>query len=424
MRKNIFIGFTEIAGWGVGLREGFRRCGRTADFYCSIKHPFSYDKNTNFVSRFLQWYYDFIVLRLNNKFIRRLFQLILELVKIPFLMYCLFRYETFYFISHRTILYGMLDLPILKFFNKTIIILECGSEIRPPYISGDLIMKFTLDGLVKYTRNQKKKAMFLERYVDYIVSNPPMAIFHQKNCLLIYHLGMAHYFPDYILQNTIKNKTQITILHAPSNSCIKGTDNIRAIIEDLKKEGFDIEYIELQGCSHFEVIDMLHKCDFVVDQMYSDTPMAGFAFEAAYYGKPAVVGGEYARYVKYDVSKDVLPPSEFVVPGQVKMAIRKLISDREYRLELGKRAYDYVHKNWGLEYSSKKFLRLADGDVPDEWWFSPDATKFVYGGFMEEDKIKFVIKQIINKYGIENLYVNDKPNILSEYKSLVSNLGE
>ena len=424
MKKNIFIGFTEIAGWGVGMREGFRRCGRSADFYCSIKHPFANDKNINFISRFLQWYYDVIVLRLNNNFLRRLFQLILELVKIPFLIYCLFKYETFYFISHRTILYKMLDLPVLKFFNKTIIILECGSEIRPPYISGNLIMQHSLDDLVKYTNKQKKKAVFIEKYVDYIVSIPSMALFHQKKCLLLYYLGMTHYFEDYASKNVMEKKNSVTILHAPSNSSIKGTSCIRQLIKELKQEGFDIEYIEVQGCPHSDVIDMIHKCDFIVDQMYSDTPMAGFAFEAAYYGKPAVVGGEYACYVNYDVPEDILPPSEFVVPGQVKMAIRKLICDKEYRLELGKRAYNYAHTKWGLEHSSKNFLKLADGDVPDKWWFYPGDTRFVFGGFMEDEKIKSVIRTIIKEYGVEKLCVNDKPDIVSEYMKLVKGLGE
>jgi len=39
------------------------------------------------------------------------------------------------------------------------------------------------------------------------------------------------------------------------------------------------------------VLEELGKCDFVIDQAFADYGMAGFATEAAWFGKTAVVGG-------------------------------------------------------------------------------------------------------------------------------------
>ena len=46
------------------------------------------------------------------------------------------------------------------------------------------------------------------------------------------------------------------------------------------------------------VLEKMAMSDIVVDQVYCDTPMAGFATEAAINGVPVVVGGYYADVYK------------------------------------------------------------------------------------------------------------------------------
>ena len=83
----------------------------------------------------------------------------------------------------------------------------------------------------------------------------------------------------------------IRILHSPSSPEVKGTYLIRQAINALKAKGYPIDYVEIMGKPNTVVIAELEKCDFIVDQLYSDTPMSGFATEAAFFGKTAVVGG-------------------------------------------------------------------------------------------------------------------------------------
>ena len=79
----------------------------------------------------------------------------------------------------------------------------------------------------------------------------------------------------------IKTKKKFRILHAPSNPNFKGTEEIRDTIKCLKNENIDFEYIEITNASNEKVLAELNACDLVIDQLYSDTPMATLAAEAA-----------------------------------------------------------------------------------------------------------------------------------------------
>ena len=54
-------------------------------------------------------------------------------------------------------------------------------------------------------------------------------------------------------------------------------------------EGLPLEYVEIVGQPNDIVLAEIARSAFVIDQLYSDTPMAGFAAEAARLGKPAIV---------------------------------------------------------------------------------------------------------------------------------------
>src|SRR6185295_19709065 len=123
----------------------------------------------------------------------------------------------------------------------------------------------------------------------------------------------------------------LRILHAPSLPAAKGTPQIRMVIDKLHERGFEFEYIEVIGKPHGEVIRELAACDFVIDQIYSDTPMPGFATEAAFMAKPAIVGGYGLKTLDSILPADQIPPSFVCHPSELEQAVEKLIVDPEYR---------------------------------------------------------------------------------------------
>ena len=70
---------------------------------------------------------------------------------------------------------------------------------------------------------------------------------------------------------------------------------------------------------------------FEIDQVYCDTPMAGFATEAAWFGKPAVVGGYGFDYLKTYVPEGMWPPSKTCHPDKIENAIESLIVNKVER---------------------------------------------------------------------------------------------
>ena len=185
-------------------------------------------------------------------------------------------------------------------------------------------------------------------------------------------------------RNKTKTKGDITILHSPSDPIAKGSDRIRAAIFELVQRGYSINFVEISGKPHAEVIKELRECDFVVDQVYSDTPMAGFVTEAAWFGKPAVVGGYYKEYILNDYPLEHIPPSLYCHPDEITSAIERLIVDEEYRLELGRLAQGFVRTKWTSGLIARRYLQIIEGDAPEEFMFDPGRIHYVQGSGMPE----------------------------------------
>lgn len=422
--ERIFIGLEEIAGLGAYLVKGFREIGYDSKFYTVVPHPFDYgNEEAGFwvtsLQKYIQW-----SSKIHNNFLHRFFWYGKEILLSVFLIYALLRFDVFIFLYTHTFLYKQLDLPILKFFKKKIIMIECGADVRPNYLDlglysdGDLKKIIGSKNIIGSTLWKKEKIVWMEKWVDHFISIRPMSIFHHRPVICSWAVGIPKVIHT---EPCVRNPDHggVTILHAPSNPFAKGTPIIRHLIEELKNENYNINYIELQGQPNHVVMQTLKECDFVIDQLYSDTPMAGFAAEAAFYGKPALVGGEYAEYIYDEVPASLIPPSEYVPIRELKKSAVRLIEDKEYRECLGKRAKDFVEKNWNTRIVAEKFIRIIHDDVPTEWMLDTEDLQYLYGAGAPVEKHKDTIRKIIREYGISALCVDDKPNIKKAYMKLM-----
>ena len=57
----------------------------------------------------------------------------------------------------------------------------------------------------------------------------------------------------------------VTIVHAPNHRGVKGTEFIVAAVETLKRKGYDIEFVLLEGRPNEEVLDWMRRADICVD---------------------------------------------------------------------------------------------------------------------------------------------------------------
>ncbi len=267
-----------------------------------------------------------------------------------------------------------------------------------------------IEKIYKRTLNTKKDVVKISKYADYIIDAPSSGIFHEQKIINWFCVGIPQ--KQDVLTTSSQN-TITTILHSPSNPAAKGTDVIRQAIKELKLEGYEFKYIEMINRTNQQVLDAICEAEFIIDQLYSDTPMAAFATEAAFYGKPAIVGGYEIEKINAMLPAEKRPPSYLIYPSkeELKKAIIKLIEDKEFRQNLGKQAQEFVHKNWNAKHVAENYLRIINNDIPEEWYISPYKIDFIYGCCIEDVRRRSLISEYIQKYGKESLCLSDKKDI-------------
>lgn len=408
-KPRILLSIWETAGYFTNLERGFLELGYQAKTAFVRHHPFGYktEKNIPLLQKLLLW---------NSK---ALFANISIIFRIPFFIFyrffllplffiqCLFTYDVFVFGYRRTFLPSLLDLPILKFFGKKIIFVFHGSDSRPAYLNGAL-PNFQLSKVYRRTKIIKKELLTVGKYADHIVEAPATTLFYETKVINIFLVGTAR---KHNIPATTRTNSAITILHSPSNPIAKGTPIIREAIVELKAEGYQFEYIEMINRTNKQVLDAISNADFVIDQLYSDIPMAVFAAEAASYGKPAIIGGYEIDKIKTLLPDQSMPPAYHVQPSKdaLKKAIIHLLEDADFRLELGKAAQNFIEHNWTASKVAQRFVQLIHNDVPKEWYLDPYQLDFVYGCCISDEARKILIQQYIEAYGIQALYLSDKP---------------
>lgn len=429
MKKKIFIGTIEIAGYYKNLSRGFQENHVKCDFVSYTLNKMSYDGDTKY-PKLLKLYKK--LAPFNNKSVvtKILFNFSKILVFI-WVLKTLINYDIFIFGFGRSLLPNNIDLPILKLFGKTVIVnLGHGSEIRPPYLNGAITKTIhktlTIDGLYNLTKIKKHKASYIEKYADYIIGAPySSSQFLSKRFINWFALGIP-FAIDYKTKcinkytNILDEPNKVRILHSPSDPIAKGTGIIRDTLEALRKKDYDFEYIEITNAPNIKVLEELEKCDFVIDEIYSDTPMAGLATEAAWYYKPTIVTGYGLKKLNDYVPKGMFPPSISVEPQDLELAITKLIDDKDFRKDVGKKAQKFVLEKWNRKLVANRYLKIVENQIPKEWWIDPTDINYIWGWGQSKQKTIDSIKLLLDNFGENCLELNHKPLLKNAILNMVN----
>ena len=420
--RRIFIGPHEIAGYYAALSEGFRMNGVECDYILYEDHPFRHNyTQKRLLSRTIQ------LLRRKRKSCRSfalivLLKLTIGLLQFLLLIIAIFRYDTF-ILSFGVTLFPKIDLPLLRLFGKNIIVnLGHGSEARPSFIDGGYQSKDGdyphLSKIYSYNIRNYKNVQRCFKYAHFIIGSPfSTSQFAPSRFINWFALGIPAIIPEVDSVSLEKKKESqcIHILHSPSHPPAKGTPIIMNAIDHLKRRGHNIQFVMLQGVPHQRVIEEIKRCDFVVDQVYCDTPMAGFATEAACYGKPAIVGGYRLDYLRQFVPRDMWPPSKICHPDQIERAIEELIVDAKQRRQLGFDAYMFVRTKWNAAEVARRYIRLIEGDIPDDWWVNPRDIIYLEGIGQPIERTKQIIRDLVQQYGVEALQLSHRPDLCAAF---------
>ncbi|MBX9678524.1 MAG: hypothetical protein K2X38_07150 [Gemmataceae bacterium] len=189
--------------------------------------------------------------------------------------------------------------------------------------------------------------------------------------VLVLNPELAHYVPgsQFMPYSSVdvesfqptwpKTTGPAVILHAPSDSSIKGSAYIQEAIDRLKQR-WDIEYVLVQGMPYEEALKQYRRADLIIDQVLIGW-YGGFAVEAMAMGKPV---GCYIR----EEDLDVLPPrmrAELPLvqlePGRIEEQLESALRQRKQWPEWGRRSREYVLR-WHHPLRLAKALAAAYRD--------------------------------------------------------------
>jgi glycosyltransferase involved in cell wall biosynthesis len=234
------------------------------------------------------------------------------------------------------------DLMLLHRLGTRIVVTFQGDDARQATVGGPLIRavpeRYTPD---RDAARQRTIAAF-DRYADAIFFlNPDLAdVLPERARFLPY----ASVDPDeWALRPGDTALDPPVVVHAPSDSRVKGTDRIVEAVSQLEAEGVALRFELLQGASREAVRSALEKSTLVVDQLNAGW-YGGFAVEAMALGKPVVAAMDLLGH-------PCLPP-EFCREVPVVHAsgetladrLRSLLASREECERLGRAGRAFVER--------------------------------------------------------------------------------
>lgn len=355
-------------------------------------------------------------------------------------IYAIFYYDIFIFGFGQSLLWRNLDLYLISFLNKRIVAVFHGSDCRPPYADGaihhpeDPARCKSPRELFLLSKNLRNKIRLYESLDITIIGNPlPFSPYAMKPFVNFLAIGLPvishtnlqdsceRFLPSSGCTNISSNtSTSFTIIHAPSDPLGKGTAQIRASIQELISLGFRINYKELVSLANASVLSELSTCDVVVDQVFSDFPMAGLAAEAASLGKPTIVSGYSLDYLQSLVPSHMWPPSIICKPSDLTITIAWAISNPEKLATIGSLSRDFVSNVWSSSAFAHRFLAVIFNEVPPEHYINPFEISYIEGYGQSLQQLQLSVRSVVRRYGLPGLHLSHRPDLEHLYSKLTS----
>ncbi len=403
--RGVFLGPVEIAGYFARLRIGFESLGVRTVYVDLSDHPFAYAESPP----------PPLEVRMATRASRRLehggggrwlWKAVSIGARALLLVRALLTCDTFVFGSGHT-LFGRRELSLVRVLGKKVIVVFFGSEIRPSYLDGveTAASPPTRARFAELNHEKRRRIRQLERHATAIISHPPMSQFLRRQYVAWLEIGIPTMPAEPRPEGA---RATLRILHAPSHAPAKGTDAIRETVARLIKDGLDIDYQELQSTTNAKVREALLGADLVIDQLYSDTPMAVLASEAASAGTAVVVGSLDWETMVTDLQPDAIPPVIRCAPETIEATLRELVESSAKRESAGRTALEFVRDRWRPEQVAGRFLAIIEGRTPPPWVRSPSEVRYVSGDGLSRERLRANLRLMASQ-SADPFEVKDKP---------------
>jgi hypothetical protein len=422
--QRILIAPMEVAGVGANLQKGFRNLGIDADLGWYVDHVFDYDCD---IVQGPLWR---LARHLGNATqkpgVMRYLAFILSLpIRWILFFRVLFRYDRFIFFFGKTITGTSVDLRLIRALKKQSVVVFLGSDARPPYLNGKYFAPAPRPAkiwsrLKQQTRKRISVVQRAEKYATATVNALGTSHFHIKPFVDWFYVGLPTTLADTPSPFEDWPDGPLRLLHAPSSPQSKGTPEIEAAIIDLQNMGYEIEYRKVENLTNKQVLENIDWCHLVVDQLFSDTPLAGLACEAAARGKPAIVGSYLADDPEVYLRNLSFGVPTFCHPDDFTAVLQK-IADRNVDLpELGKDLYHFIQTQWNATDVAQRYMEIFEGKLPQAAIIDPADNRCAMGHGMRAESLPKFLQDYIRAQGRAALGVHHNPTLEAEIVAIAA----
>lgn len=421
--KTVFVGPQEIAGFLSRSAKALADEGATVIAF-KQSHTKQHPKRAQHSK--VHWLFADTVEKISSApaFVRSICQFVLKLFV---LLTVIAKADSCLFIGGKSLFNFPIDYYLLRLCRKRVVHMYVGTASRPRYLSAyakealnpdqNKANRFTLK-LIKRTRRQRVRVRTTSHAASCVIDNPLCGHFQTRPFVNYFQIGMPIQMNPTVTAPESQAKARKTrILHCPSRPEIKGTQRILDILNPKTLERLNAELIVLTGVPHSRVLEELKKCDFVVDQLYSDSPLAGFAAEAASFGRFPVVGGYGWHHISQAMNTDNIPPAKLCHPDKLMESVEKLCEDIKLRKQLTANLGNFLTQGeWSGKAFAYKLGCVLTGNIPESWYMDPQTVSYKQGVGLSDQDARGIARRMVEIGGIESLQLADKPKLESSYR--------
>lgn len=263
----------------------------------------------------------------------------------------------------------LLDIRILKFLGKGIVVTYQGDDAR----QGDFCrqhFKVTFANEVEegyYTRAsdemKRRRIKKLAKLADRVYAvNPDLLYVLPESARFIpySHIDLRQW------QCTpAAPSDRPVVLHAPSHKGVKGTRFILDAVERLKNDGISFEFVVIEGMSHAEARKQYERADLLVDQLLAGW-YGGLAVELMALGKPVIcyIREDDMKFIPDEMARDM--PIIRSTPDTIYEILHHYLTDAKDKLhEIGLQGRRYAEK-WHDPLRIAAQLKREYGQIIDD----------------------------------------------------------
>jgi hypothetical protein len=248
------------------------------------------------------------------------------------------RFDVFHFFFGKSLFYNRhLDLPILKRLGKKIFVHFRGSEIR-----NDAHFAFKRQhGTGEtpcppiQTARQIELVEMWRKYADGIFVSTAELLELAPGAQLIPQVIDLDEWP---VTASHPDTRVVKIAHAPTSRALKGTADVMAAVDSLRRKGLPVELALIEGLAHEQVRSLYVPCHLGVDQLI-DGWHGNFSIEMMALGKPTVCFIEpRLRSHRPDL------PLINTTPDTLVSVLEQLVTERADWARLGAQGRAYVEQ--------------------------------------------------------------------------------